>query len=65
MPYDPVPGVNVGAKTCVCSVYVCLATPLVKAPVELATAEIVSVLLTVIAPVYFVDELVGVLPSVV
>jgi hypothetical protein len=62
---DPIPGVNVGAKTCEFSVYVCFATALVKNPVALAIAEIVSVVFTEIAPVYFVEEVVGALPSVV
>jgi hypothetical protein len=46
-------------------VYVALPTALCEYPLATAIALIVSVLLTVIAPVYCVDEVVGVVPFVV
>src|SRR5215469_16014721 len=47
------------------SVYVPVETVLLMNPLATAIASIVSVLLTVIGPVYFVDEVVGVVPFVV
>jgi hypothetical protein len=46
-------------------VYAAVATPLVEKPVATAIALIVSVLLMVIGRVYFVEEVVGVVSSVV
>ena len=58
--YDPGAGENVGAATCDSIVYVALATALLLKPDATAMASSVSVAATVIAPVYFVDEVEGV-----
>ena len=58
-------GENVGAATWFCSVYVALVVWLCRNPAALAIAVIVSDVFTVIAPVYWVDDVVGVEPSVV
>ena len=46
-------------------VYVAVAMALFASPLAVAIASMVSVLLTVIGPLYGVDEVVGVVPSVV
>ena len=46
-------------------VYAAVVTALVEYPEATAIALIVSVLLTVIGPVYCVEEVVGIVPSVV
>jgi hypothetical protein len=61
--YVPATGENVGVAAVI--VYVALPTALCVKPVATAMASIVSVLLTVIGPVYFVDPVVGVVPFVV
>ncbi len=63
--YVPAGGVKVGGAVCVVEVYVCEAGWLLMSPVAVAIAVMVSVELTVIAPVYLVEADVGVVPSVV
>jgi hypothetical protein len=61
--YVPPGGLKVGVA--VCKVYVALATLLLAIPLAAANALIVIDCVTEIAPVYRVDAVVGVLPSVV
>ena len=63
--YVPPAGLNVGVATCCEMVYVAVPIALVDSPLAVAIALIVVVLLTAIGPLYFVEEVVGVLPSVV
>ena len=61
--YVPPAGLNVGLATQI--VYVALATVLFAIPLAVASAWSVIVRVTEIGPVYTVDAVVGVLPSVV
>ena len=63
--YVPGVGLNVGGATCCWIVYVALPTTLFAIPLAAAIARTVVVCVTVTAPVYTVDPVVGVLPSVV
>jgi hypothetical protein len=63
--YVPAAGENVGVAAVVVIVYAALPTALCVKPDATAMASIVSVLLTVIGPVYFVDPVVGLVPFVV
>ena len=63
--YVPGAGLKPGVAAAVCMVKVPLATALVLKPEAVAIALIVVVLLTGIAALYTVEEVVGVLPSVV
>src|SRR5947208_4617828 len=61
----PPAGLNVGVATSGTIVYVALATLLFAIPLAAASARSVVVCVTGIGPVYTVDAVVGVLPSVV
>ena len=61
----PPPGLSAGVAAGTWIVYVPLATALVVYPDATAIALIVCVVATVIGPVYGVEDVVGVLPSVV
>jgi hypothetical protein len=61
--YVPPAGLNIGVATLI--VYVALATLLSAIPLGAAIALMVVVRVTEIGPVYTVEEVVGVLPSVV
>ena len=61
--YEPGAGENVGVAAC--TVYVALAMELPLIFVAVAIALMVVVALNAMGAVYFVDEVVGVLPSVV
>ena len=61
----PAAGEKVGVAAGGVMVYFAVATALFVVPVATAMASSVSVALTEIAPVYLVDELVGVAPLVV
>jgi hypothetical protein len=61
----PPPGLSAGVAADTWIVYVALATALVVYPGAAAIALTVVVCVTVIGPVYGVDEVVGVLPLVV
>jgi hypothetical protein len=63
--YVPGAGLNLGITVCVVLVYVAVDTLLARCPVASAMAFIVSVPLTVIAPVYVADAAVGTLPLMV
>jgi hypothetical protein len=65
--YVPAAGENVGVAAADAPemVYVAVPTALVVKPLAVAIALIVSVELTVIGPLYTVEDVVGVLPSVV
>ena len=61
----PLAGLSTGVAAGTWIVYVALATALVVYPDATAIALIVCVVVTVIGPVYGVDDVVGVLPFVV
>src|SRR5712671_4335652 len=65
VPYAPPTGPKVGVAAACVMVYAALPTALCVKPVATAIAWIVCVLLTVIGAVYFVDDVVGVVPFVV
>jgi ATP-dependent protease HslVU (ClpYQ) peptidase subunit len=63
--YVPAAGENVGAGKTVLMVYAAVATELLVKPVLTAIASSVSDALTVIALLYTLDDVVGVVPFVV
>jgi hypothetical protein len=63
--YVPATGLKVGVAAADVMVYVALPTALCVNPVATAIAWTVCVLLTVIGAVYFVEDVVGVVPFVV
>ena len=63
--YVPVPGVITGVAVEDVMVYTAVDTLLLKKPLSAAIASTVSDALTVIGPVYTVEEVVGVVPFVV
>ena len=61
----PLAGLSTGVAAGTWIVYVALATALVVYPDATAIALIVCVVVTVMGPLYGVEDVVGVLPSVV
>ena len=65
MPIVLVPVIVTATGSAALIVYVAVATALFAIPLATAIASIVVVELTLIGPVYFVEEVVGVVPFVV